>query len=83
MTSVRDCVRCDTVTKKGAQCTRSTCKYYKHCWQHAQKATGLKLAPSNIPNSGDGLFTKKRFKKGQIIVPYTGQAGYVMIKAGF
>lgn len=70
--SVRDCVQCDAITKKGTRCTRNTCKYPKQCFQHARKSTGLSLQPSSIPGSGVGLFSMKRIKKNQIISPYTG-----------
>ena len=68
-----DCVRCSAVSRRGRQCSRSTCKYSNLCWQHTQSQLQLKIAPSGIKESGDGLFTLKAIKKGETVTPYEGK----------
>ena len=71
-TSVRDCVRCSAITAKVTRCTRSTCIYPGMCFQHFQARNGLKLAASNIPNAGLGLFTTRAIQPYRKISDYTG-----------
>jgi len=42
------------------------------CYQHLARDRGLKIAMSNIPNAGRGLFAVKRFHPGEKIGHYTG-----------
>tara|TARA_R110001606_G_scaffold219265_1_gene367138 strand:- start:30 stop:542 length:513 start_codon:yes stop_codon:yes gene_type:complete len=70
--SIRTCVRCAAITSRGTQCTRNTCKYGVHCWQHS-RAKGLKLDNSNIDGAGLGLFAAKDFKKNSNVIDYTGE----------
>lgn len=71
-TSVRDCVRCEATKADGRRCTRNTCIYPKYCWQHFRSLKRLKLAPSNIPEAGLGLFTTRSFQPLTTIAKYTG-----------
>ncbi len=68
-----DCVRCSAVRKNGKPCSRTTCKYSNLCWQHTQTQLKLKIAPSGIKKSGDGLFTLKPIKKGETVTSYEGK----------
>lgn len=70
--SVRDCVQCNALTKQGTSCKRTTCKYTTYCWQHTKSIRNFVIKESNIPGAGDGLYTLKNFKKGDKILPYTG-----------
>ena len=72
MTSVRDCVRCQATTARGTRCSRITCIYPKYCFQHFRAKKGLRLAPSNIPGAGLGLFTTRAFQPNRKIAPYSG-----------
>ena len=71
--SSRDCTRCSAMTLKGKRCRRSTCKYSDQCHQHTIKHKKLQIKTSQIPNSGNGLYTTQDIKKGQVIVPYGGK----------
>ena len=69
----RDCARCSVTTSRGSQCKRTTCKYGGMCYQHTRKTYGVLVKTSKIPNSGSGLFATRDFKRGDLIVPYTGK----------
>lgn len=71
--SVRDCVQCQAPKKDGSQCSRRTCKSKDFCWQHLKTYRGLRIKPSQISNSGDGLYTTVDIKKGQRIGFYDGK----------
>jgi hypothetical protein len=70
--TVRECVRCTGITRAGTQCKRNTCKYFKYCYQHTRSLLGLRIAPSNIPDGGEGLFTTRDIARNQNIAGYTG-----------
>ena len=70
--SQRQCKRCSAITKSGAQCSRTTCKYADQCYQHTQKNKGLQVKQSKIKGGGQGLYTTKPIKKGQNIAKYGG-----------
>lgn len=67
------CNRCTGKTKTGAQCSRSTCKYLPMCYQHLRIELGLKIAPSEIPGAGYGLFTTRARRRDEKIVAYIGE----------
>jgi SET domain-containing protein len=71
MTEV-SCVKCSATTKTGKRCSRTTCKYFKFCYQHAKSILGLQIKKSTIPNTGQGLFTLKEIKKNEDITEYNG-----------
>ena len=54
---------------------------------HTRQVFGLKLDSSGIPNSGTGLFSMKRFRRGAQIAKYTGvemtQEEYDAIDSGY
>ena len=70
--TIWDCVRCTAHTAQGVQCSRRTCKYADRCWQHARATWGVRIAPSTLPDAGDGLFATRDFAEGEVIVPYGG-----------
>lgn len=70
MPTIVDCVRCGAQTKRGGQCSRRTCKYHKYCYQHSKAIAGLSIKKSRLPNSGNGLFAEKDFKKKEIVALY-------------
>lgn len=70
--SVRECVQCSAETRKGDRCKKSTCKYSEFCRQHTIKLFELVLRPSNIPESGTGLYTTKNIPAKKRIAKYTG-----------
>ena len=72
-TTIVDCVRCGAQTKSGGQCRRTTCKYHKYCYQHAKSIHGLSIKKSRLPNSGNGLFAEKPFKKGEVVAMYSSE----------
>lgn len=53
---------------------KNSCEDYI-CHVHAKKDHdwGVKVAPSNIKNAGNGLFATRNFKKGDMIAPYPGK----------
>ena len=67
------CQRCFAQTKTAAQCSRTTCKYLPYCHTHLKSICGLKVAPSTIPNAGDGLYATRDFAVGEVITVYYGQ----------
>jgi hypothetical protein len=70
---------CNTCTYKGIggdknkRCTRSTCKTGPMCWQHTAMVEGVRVAPSNIPGVGLGLFAARKFNTGDFISRYDGE----------
>ena len=70
--SIRECDRCVAIAKSGSRCRNRTCKGRK-CWIHTKRDEGLRIKPSQIPNSGSGLYATKRFAKGAKIADYTGE----------
>lgn len=62
--SIRECQQCQGTTRAGRRCSRSTCMYYKFCFQHAQNRTGLAVKNSLIPRAGKGLFAVRNFPRG-------------------
>jgi uncharacterized protein len=83
----RVCTRCKSRTAAGTQCTRSTCIYSNHCWQHTKKAFHLQIKQSRIRGAGKGLVTTKARKKNEKIADYTGtirtQAEYDSYDSGY
>ena len=70
--SVRVCQQCTATNKNGKRCKRNTCRT-ELCFQHLRSVSGLRLAPSNIPEGGIGLFAAKPFKTKDTVAPYTGE----------
>lgn len=67
------CERCVGRKADQTRCSRTTCKYLPMCHQHLRKHMGLKVAESDIPGAGQGLFTTWPRKAGDKIVPYVGE----------
>ena len=53
----------------GPQCGRYSFRH-PFCLQHTKEKLGVEIRPSGI--HGCGLFALRTFKKGDVIVPYTG-----------
>jgi len=70
--SVKECQRCNALTKSGQRCKNRTCKSGK-CWVHLKRDTGLRVKPSQVSGGGMGLWTTKRIKPNQLIGKYTGE----------
>ncbi len=64
--------RCTATNKNGKRCRNSTLKRYPYCWIHCRSLLGVDIKKSHIPDSGEGLYAFKDFKKGQPIAPYSG-----------
>ncbi len=79
--SVRECGRCDAISKTQNRCKRRICKTFPCCWQHLKTIYGLAVKESQIPNAGLGLFTTKDIirrsskspRNDVKIVKYTGE----------
>lgn len=69
--SEKVCNQCIAKTANGRRCKRRTCRT-KYCWTHLMKEKGLKIAESNIPDAGLGLFAVKNFAYNRTIAPYDG-----------
>ena len=78
--SVKDCSRCEALTKTGIRCKARTCMGHL-CWQHAMRDVGVRVLPSKIPNAGKGLFAVRDFKKGETVAMY--HAGPCMTRDEF
>jgi hypothetical protein len=70
--SLRECVRCDSDTKKHERCSRRTCKLPAQCFQHLNSSQALAVRPSTIAGGGQGLFTTKGLKKDTKVASYKG-----------
>jgi hypothetical protein len=71
--TIIECDRCEAKTKNGQRCKRRTCSTNPYCFQHTKSILNLVVKKSNIPKANKGLFTTIDVKKGQNIVPYTGE----------
>jgi hypothetical protein len=69
----RECTQCEGTTRAGNPCSRRTCKYFKYCWQHAQRYLRLKIALSGIEDGGLGLFATRDIAPRENIAQYTGE----------
>lgn len=75
-------LQCIGLTLNGNRCKRKTRKG-DECWYHLQKDQGLRIKKSTIPNSGDGLFAAKEFKKDSKVVDYLGEISQEAIQGPF
>ena len=73
------CSRCEHMIGT-RRCSRRVCIGLRRCWQHSRSFLHLRVATSNIPNAGKGLFAHHTsagrnpvFKPGDLIVEYTGE----------
>ncbi|MBN9398871.1 MAG: SET domain-containing protein ['Candidatus Kapabacteria' thiocyanatum] len=55
------------------RCKRMTTITHPYCGKHTQDVYGLKVAKSNIPGAGLGLFALRPFALGEHIVEYYGE----------
>lgn len=62
-----NCPTCNGITKAGTVCRLKTCKFAPKCYHH----TPIKIGPSQIPNAGRGMFSRRDIRKGEIISNYT------------
>lgn len=70
------CARCTFRGVGGvasARCKRITCIIGPYCWQHTQKVYGVRVKQSSVPQWGNGLWTTRRFERGELIAPYMGE----------
>ncbi len=69
---------------EGPQCRRNACIGLPYCYQHLQVAYHVRIADSDIPHAGKGLFAWNPhaegggehpivFRRGDPIVPYDGE----------
>jgi hypothetical protein len=63
--------RCTSNTKAGGHCKSAT-RHGEYCWIHRLQHHGLRVAKSNIPGAGKGLFAGKVFNAGDRIAIYSG-----------
>ena len=61
------CPQCISITAKGEQCKRTTCRYTPYCASH--KAYRIDQSP--IPGAGRGGFAARPLKRGDTIANYT------------
>ena len=71
--SIRECVQCSAETKTKNRCKNITCIYSEFCSIHTKQLFDLAIKPSNIKESGKGLYTFVAIKKGDKIAKYTGK----------
>jgi hypothetical protein len=71
--SIKECVRCSGVTRKGTRCKNMTCIYPEFCAVHTRALQDLVLKPSKIKDGGKGLFTTRDIAKNERISQYTGK----------
>ena len=70
--SVRTVQQCIGHTQSGSRCKRRTART-SYCWTHLLKEQHLKIKPSQIPNTGLGLYTTIRRPARRMVTPYTGR----------
>jgi hypothetical protein len=58
--------------RHGRRCARQTVVTHPMCWQHTLITEGLRVRPSKIVQAKKGLWTARRFKKGDLINEYKG-----------
>ena len=68
-----ECNRCTARTSGGTRCRRRVCVGTKVCFQHRKRDMGLRIAPSNIPGAGKGLFATRRLPPNTHVVTYDGE----------
>lgn len=65
------CPRCCAVTKTGARCRKTTCKWNRYCIMHL-KYFGCGVTKSSIPGAGLGLVALREWVPGELM-PYNGE----------
>jgi hypothetical protein len=61
------CPQCISLTAKGEQCKRMTCKFTPYCFSHK----AYRIDTSTIPGGGRGGFAARPLKKGDTIANFT------------
>jgi SET domain-containing protein len=65
--------RCSYKNEKGQRCKSSTVMTHPYCEEHTRSELGFWIGQSTVPNAGLGLFTERKYKKGDTIVEYAGE----------
>ena len=65
--------RCAANTKAGVQCKAQT-RHGEYCWIHLAQLRGVRIKASGIPGADKGLHAAQRFRKGEVVARYTGDA---------
>ncbi len=65
--------RCSFVNDKGKRCAQSTVVTHPYCAEHSLSELGFWVEKSKVPNAGFGLFTNRKYKKGEVVIEYAGE----------
>jgi uncharacterized protein len=65
--------KCAFVNSKGKRCSKSTVVTHPYCAEHTLSELGFWVDRSKVPNAGLGLFTNRKYKKGEVVVEYAGE----------
>ena len=71
--SIRECVQCSAVNRRGKRCKNRTCIYPEFCHVHTNLQRDLWIKESGIKGAGKGLFTLKDLKPNEKIADYGGR----------
>ena len=80
--SLRECHRCQAITKYNHQCRRRTCRTML-CFQHLRILEGLQLKKSYIPQAELGLFATKNYNINENVARYTGDISVERIEGPY
>ncbi|MBC7488608.1 MAG: SET domain-containing protein [Cytophagaceae bacterium] len=65
--------RCAYKNEKGQRCKHITVVTHPYCEEHTRSELGFWVAQSTVPNAGLGLFTDRKYKRGDTVLEYSGE----------
>ncbi len=65
--------RCAYKNEKGLRCKHNTVMTHPYCEDHTRSELGFWIDKSTVPNAGLGLFTDRKYKRGDTVVEYAGE----------
>ena len=79
--TILESIQCKEIKKNGQRCKNHVIIGLPYCYSHSMYFHQLTIKPSQIENSGNGLYAKNPmkpaneiiFKKGQVITKYNGE----------
>ena len=71
--TIIDKARCAFKHENGKQCSKKATLTHPYCEEHTESELGFIVKKSLVENAGLGLFTTRKYKRGDVVVEYTGE----------